>query len=264
VIHGPAMSGEVAFVTGAGSGIGAATARLLATRGADVALFDRSPEAAERTAAEIRGLGASTLVLAGDVSDDAAVARAVQTTIEQLGPLVTVVAAAGIEMPGTITDISVDDWRRVLDVNLTGVFLTARHTIPRLVERRGGAFVAVSSDVGFRGSEGEIAYSAAKHGVVGLVRCLAIDHGRHGVRANVVCPGFVATPMADRLLGADGDPSSYENTIPLGHFAQPEQVAKAIAHLCSPDASHTTGMLYIIDGGASVGFFSGESPASAP
>jgi meso-butanediol dehydrogenase/(S,S)-butanediol dehydrogenase/diacetyl reductase len=146
------MSGEVAFVTGAGSGIGAATARLLATRGADVALFDRSPEAAERMAAEIRGLGASTLVLAGDVSDDAAVARAVQTTIEQLGPLVTVVAAAGIEMPGTITDISVDDWRRVLDVNLTGVFLTARHTIPRLVERRGGAFVAVSSDVGFRGS----------------------------------------------------------------------------------------------------------------
>jgi meso-butanediol dehydrogenase/(S,S)-butanediol dehydrogenase/diacetyl reductase len=258
------FAGEIALVTGAGSGIGAATAVELAGRGAAVGLLDRSVDGAEDTAAQIRGRGGTAVVLAGDITDDADVAQAVETAERELGPLSTVVAAAGVEMPGTVMDIALDDWRLALDVNLTGVFLTARHTIPRLVEHGGGAFTAVSSDVGFRGSENEIAYSAAKHGVVGLIRCLAVDHGRQGVRANAVCPGFVATPMADRLLGPDGDRSAYESTIPLGRFAQPQQIAKVIAHLCSQEASHTNGMLYIADGGASAGFFSGEAPASAP
>jgi len=257
-------AGEVALVTGAGSGIGAATAVELADRGAAVALLDRSAEGAASTAARIRERDGTAVVVAADVTDDGAVARAVETAERELGPLSTVVAAAGVEMPGTVAEISLEDWHLALDVNLTGVFLTARHTVPRLVEHGGGAFTAVSSDVGFRGSEGEIAYSAAKHGVVGLVRCLAIDHGRQGVRANAVCPGFVATPMADRLLGTDGDRSAYERTIPLGRFAQPQQIAKVIAHLCSQEASHTNGMVYIADGGASAGFFTGEAPASGP
>jgi len=98
----------------------------------------------------------------------------------------------------------------------------------------------------------------------GLVRCLAVDHGRHGIRANAVCPGFVDTPMVDRLLGPGGDRSPYEETIPLGRFARPEQVAKAIAHLCSAEATHTSGMIYIVDGGASAGFFTAQGPAWAP
>jgi meso-butanediol dehydrogenase/(S,S)-butanediol dehydrogenase/diacetyl reductase len=257
-------AGEVALVTGAGSGIGAAAAVELAARGAAVAVLDRSVDGAADTAAQIRERDGTAVVLAADVTDDGAVAQAVETAERELGPLSTVVAAAGVEMPGTVTDISLEAWRIALDVNLTGVFLTARHTVPRLREHGGGAFTAVSSDVGFRGSEGEIAYSAAKHGVVGLVRCLALDHGRQGVRANAVCPGFVATPMADRLLGPDGDRSAYERTIPLGRFAQPHQIAKVIAHLSSQEASHTNGMLYIADGGASAGFFTGETPAWGP
>jgi meso-butanediol dehydrogenase/(S,S)-butanediol dehydrogenase/diacetyl reductase len=245
-------------VTGAGSGIGAATSRLLAARHAAVALFDRSADDAARTAEEIRAAGGEALVVVGDVTDDAALRSAIETTVEQLGPLSTVVAAAGVEMRGTITEISVEDWRRALDVNLTGVFLTARQSIPALIANGGGAFVAISSDVGFRGTVGEIAYSAAKHGVVGLVRCLTVDHGRQGVRANAVCPGFVATPMADRVLGAGTDRAAYETPIPLGRFALPEEVARAVAHLSSSDASYTTGMLYVIDGGASAGQFAGE------
>ena len=260
----PGEGREVALVTGGASGIGEAAARELAARGAAVALVDRSADGAESVAAQISAGGGAALALVADVTDDRALAQAVDVAERELGPLATVVAAAGVEMPGTIVDISLDDWRRALDVNLTGVFLTARHSIPRLVEHGGGAFTAVSSDVGFRGSEGEIAYSAAKHGVVGLVRCLAVDHGRQGVRANAVCPGFVATPMAERLLGPDADRGAYEQLIPLGRFAEPHQIGKVIAHLCSPEASHTNGMLYVVDGGASAGFFTGDAPPSGP
>ena len=257
------MSG-VAFVTGAASGIGAATVRELAARGIAVAAVDRDGDGAARTIADVRRTRARAVALCADVTDDAAMAAAVADAERELGPLTVVVAAAGRESPGTITQISVEDWRRAVDVNLTGVFLTARHTVPRLIARGGGAFTAVSSDVGFRGSEGEIAYSAAKHGVVGLVRCLAVDHGRQGVRANAVCPGFVDTPMADRLLGPGRDRSPYEDTIPLGRFAQPEHIAKVIAHLSCAEAAHTNGIVYVVDGGASAGFFTAQGPVWAP
>jgi NAD(P)-dependent dehydrogenase (short-subunit alcohol dehydrogenase family) len=258
-------SREVAFITGAGSGIGASAAGRLAARGAVVALFDLSEDGAQRTAVDIRRAGGEALVLQGDVSDDVAVGRAVSAAVERLGPLATVVACAGVEMPGTVPELDLEDWRRALDINLTGVFLTARHTIPHLVERGGGAFTAVSSDVGFRGSEGEAAYSAAKHGVVGLVRCLAVDHGPQGVRANAVCPGFVATPMTDRIFA--GSPEEhrafYASSIPLGRFARADEVAQAIAHLTSDEASYTNGLLYVVDGGAAAGFFAGaRNPAS--
>ena len=253
---------QAAFVTGGGSGIGAATARRLAANGLAVAVFDRSEEGAGRTAEEIHGAGGRALAISGDVSDDARIAAAVAETVDVLGPLTTVVAAAGIEMQGSITEITLEDWRRALDVNLTGVFITARQTVRQLICGGGGSFVAVSSDVGFQGSQAEIAYTASKHGVVGLVRCLALDHGRQGVRANVVCPGFVATPLADRWLGPDGDRAAYESEIPLGRFAQADEVARVIAHLSSDDASHTTGLVYVIDGGASAGAFS-ATPVSA-
>jgi NAD(P)-dependent dehydrogenase (short-subunit alcohol dehydrogenase family) len=248
-------AGEVAFITGAGSGIGAATARRLAASGVSVAAFDRSQAGVERIVAEIRAGGGEALALTGDVSEDARVADAVAETVRTLGPLATVVAAAGIEMRGSITEITIDDWRRTLDINLTGVFITARYGIGALISHGGGSFVAVSSDVGFQGSQGEIAYTASKHGVVGLVRCLAIDHGRQGVRANAVCPGFVATPMAERWLGSDGDRAAHESEIPLGRFALPDEVARVIAHLTSLEAAHTTGLVYVIDGGTSAGAF---------
>ncbi len=256
-MHEPAD--EVAFVTGAGSGIGAAAARRLAARGASVALFDLSKPAVEATAAAIDAAGGHVLALHGDVSDDSVVKQAVAQTVAGLGALTTTVSCAGVAVIGTVPDIPVADWQRALDVNLTGVFLTARHTIPQIITSGGGVFTAISSDAGVQGAEGFAAYCASKHGVVGLIRCLALDHGPQGVRANAVCPGFVETPMADQIFAGAGAEvrQYYATTVPLGRFAKPDEVAAAVAHLTSAEASYTNGLLYVIDGGATAGYFEG-------
>lgn len=255
-------SREVAFVTGGGSGIGSATALRLAARGAAVGIFDRSEAAAEETAAAIVLLGGECLALPGDVADEAGLKRAIDTCVQQFGPLDTVVAAAGIEMQGTVLDVDVVGWHRVLQINLTGVFLTARHALPHMVARRTGSFTAVASDVGFKGSTDEAAYSASKHGVVGLIRCMAIDHGPQGVRSNVVCPGMVSTPMATRWFAERTSkigPADVTRAIPLGALASAEEIAEVIAHLSSDAASHTNGLVYVVDGGASAGDFTGPA-----
>ncbi|MEU1185130.1 SDR family NAD(P)-dependent oxidoreductase [Streptomyces sp. NPDC005820] len=257
-MNGPGL--EVAFVTGAGSGIGAAVARRLTGRGAAVALFDLAEDKVEATAASIEAEGGRALPLHGDVGDDDAVGQAVSEAVSRLGALTTTVACAGIAVTGTVADISLADWQRTLQVNLTGVFLTARHTIPHMIKAGGGAFTAISSDAGVQGAEGFAAYCASKHGVVGLVRCLALDHGPQGVRANAVCPGFVETPMADQIFAGTGPEARgyYATTVPLGRFARPEEVAGVVAHLTSAEASYTNGMTYVIDGGATAGYFEGS------
>ncbi|HSK50611.1 MAG TPA: SDR family NAD(P)-dependent oxidoreductase [Solirubrobacterales bacterium] len=248
---------EVAFVTGAGSGIGRATAVRLAERGADLGLFDLSAEGLAATAATARESGVRVLELSGNVSDESEVAAAVQSTAAELGPLRTAVAAAGIELVGTTPATTLVDWKAILEVNLTGVFLTAKHVIPHLARHGEGAFVAVSSDAGIQGAQGFAAYCASKHGVIGLVRSLALDHGPEGVRCNAVCPGFVETPMADRIFA--GQPQSererWRRTVPLGRFARPEEVAEAIAHIASAQASYLNGHTYVLDGGGTAGYF---------
>jgi meso-butanediol dehydrogenase / (S,S)-butanediol dehydrogenase / diacetyl reductase len=188
------------------------------------------------------------------------VEHAISSAVEALGPLRTVVACAGIAVLGSVTELSVDSWRRTLDVNLTGAFLTARYGIPRLVASGGGSFTAVSSDAGVQGAQGYAAYCASKHGVVGLVRCLALDHARQGIRANAVCPSFVETPMADQIFAgtSEKERAFYKAGVPLGRFAQPQEVARVIAHLSSSDAAYTNGLLYTVDGGATAGYYVGE------
>lgn len=253
---------EVALVTGAGSGIGRATALRLAERGAAVALFDRDADGLAATAAAIRDDGGSALELSGDVSEEGDVAAAVERAVAELGPLRTVVACAGIEVTGTAPEMELADWHRVLAVNLTGVFLTARQAIPALVAAGGGSFVALSSDAGVQGASGFAAYCASKHGVIGLVRSLALDHGPEGVRCNVVCPGFVETPMADRLFAGapSGERERWQRLVPLGRFAQPQEVAASIAFLSSPEGRYVNGQVHVIDGGSTAGYF---EPASS-
>lgn len=153
--------------------------------------------------------------------------------------------------------MELEAWDRVIGVNLTGTFLTARHTIPAIESSGGGSFVAISSDAGLQGASGFGAYCASKHGVVGLVRSLALDHGPAGVRCNAVCPGFVETPMADRIFaGTEPDERHrWEETVPLGRFARPEEVAEVVAHLTSDQARYTNGITYSIDGGSTAGYF---------
>jgi meso-butanediol dehydrogenase/(S,S)-butanediol dehydrogenase/diacetyl reductase len=251
---------EVAFITGAGSGIGRATASKLAGRGATLGLFDISVEGLATSAAEIRAGGTRVLELVGDVASAHQVESAVRTTAEQLGPLHTAVAAAGIEAVGVAPAVTLDEWQRLIDVNLTGVFLTAKYIIPRLETAGGGSFVAVSSDAGIQGAASFAANSASKQGVIGLVRSLARDHGPHGVRCNVVCPGFVETPMAERIFAdlPEAERERCRKTVPLGRFGRPEEVADAIAHISSPEASYLNGHTYVLDGGGNASYFEGQ------
>jgi meso-butanediol dehydrogenase / (S,S)-butanediol dehydrogenase / diacetyl reductase len=252
--------GRVAFVTGAGSGIGRETALALARRGARVGFLTRTEAHAQSLADEIQVLGGSCLSVTGDVGNAANVQAAVAAIEAEFGGLDLVVANAGVDVEGTIVDTSLDDWDRLVSTNLTGVFLTAKFSVPALVSRGGGAFVIVGSDASVQGSPRLAAYSAVKHGLVGLTRCMAIDHGPDGVRTSIVCPSVVMTPMMRKLTENDPETAAeWLSAIPLGRGAQPHEVAAVICHLGSDDASFTNGLVYNLDGGSTAGLYRGDA-----
>jgi meso-butanediol dehydrogenase / (S,S)-butanediol dehydrogenase / diacetyl reductase len=247
---------ERAIVSGATSGIGRAVAIRLAQRGALVALLGRNSTAADAVAAEVISAGGTALAITTDVTSFQQVEAAVARFVGDYGGLETVVSCAGIAVTGTATSTTLEDWHRVLDTNLNGTFYLARCTIPELVKTR-GTFTAISSDAGVQAACGFAAYCASKHALQGLVKCLALDYGRYGVRCNAVCPGFVETPMAEQLL-KDLSPAElayYKASVPLGRFAQPEEVASAVAHLSSNEAIYVNGLMYRIDGGSTAGYY---------
>lgn len=191
-----------------------------------------------------------------DVTDGESLAAALTDTRRHRGGLTAAVSCAGIEIVEDIATLGLQDWQRCINVNLTGTFNTIRAVLPELVATR-GCIVMVASDAGITGAQGYAAYCASKHGVVGLLKAIALDLGPRGVRVNAVAPGFVETPMADRIF--DGDDSSreyYQGTVPLGRFAQPVEVAKPLLHLASEEASYTTGAVHSVDGGSTAGYFS--------
>lgn len=247
---------ECALVTGATSGIGTAIAMRLAARGAFVGVLGRNEAAANAVVAAIEAAGGRAVPLIADVADPAALEAAIVQLLALSGRLDTVVANAGIAFTGTVLDTSVDAWQQLLAINLSGAFYTAKFTMPHLT-RRGGAFVAISSDAGVTGASAYAAYCASKHGLIGLVRCLALDHGRQGVRSNVVCPGLVETPMADRLMAGSSvaEQDFYRSAVPLGRFGRPNEVANVVAHLTSEEASYANGMVYSLDGGSTAGYY---------
>lgn len=244
---------ETAVITGAGSGIGRATAHVLVARGASVGLLDIDRSALDAVAAELPS--DRVMALQVDVRDPSEVEEGVTAVVDRFGGLDTVVASAGIEVQGEVPTLSVDAWQRAIDINLTGVFLLARASIPFLIASPRASFVAVASDSGVTGAQGWPAYGATKHAVVGLIRSMALDHGPDGVRFNAVCPGWVKTALLERVMDADVQ-AKVARRIPLQRIADPEDVAHVIAHLCAPETPHTTGTAYVIDGGEMTGAFS--------
>jgi meso-butanediol dehydrogenase / (S,S)-butanediol dehydrogenase / diacetyl reductase len=254
---GSTRESGAAIVTGAGSGIGRAVAIELARRGRAVGLIDLSPAGLAETAERIEADGGVVAGRVADVSEAREVEAAVAGLEVELGPIEAAVACAGIEIIGEVTTIDLAAWKRVFAVNTDGVMHLARYCIPA-IERRGGggAFVAISSDGGVLGGKEWSPYNASKHAVIGLIRCMAMDFGHKGIRSNAVAPAFVETPMAERLFaGAEEERPIWEKRIAMERFAQPEEVAKAVAHLVSDEASFTNGHVYMVDGGETAGIY---------
>jgi 3-oxoacyl-[acyl-carrier protein] reductase len=247
-------TGRVAVVTGSARGIGAATARRLAAEGASVAVLDLDQDAAATTAA---GLGAErSLGVACDVADAASVSRAVQRVVDELGTVDVLVNNAGVTRDNLLFKMTEDDWDAVMNVHLRGSFLMSREVQKHMVAARYGKILNLSS-VSALGNRGQANYSAAKMGLQGFTRTLALELGPFGINVNAVAPGFIVTDMTDataRRLGVEPEEfrqAAAEST-PVRRVGAPEDIAATAAFLCSDEASFITGQTLYVDGGARV------------
>jgi meso-butanediol dehydrogenase/(S,S)-butanediol dehydrogenase/diacetyl reductase len=243
------FEGRVALITGAASGIGAATARRLADEGARLMLVDCNADGLAAVADGIEASGADVGTWTADVSDRALVEAATDAAAERFGRLDVVVNNAGIGCYGKTPDLDPETWHRVIGVDLHSVYYGCRAAIPHLRASGGGAIVNTASISGLFGDYGLAAYNAAKGAVVNYTRALAIDHARENIRVNAVCPGAVDTALTAPLLANAGMVAEYAALIPMGRPGRAEEIASVVAFLASPDAAYVTGAAIVVDGG---------------
>jgi NAD(P)-dependent dehydrogenase (short-subunit alcohol dehydrogenase family) len=245
------LAGRSAIVTGAASGIGLATARLLAAEGASVVLADVA-DCGPEAAALVRA-GAAARAVTCDVSREDDVRRLFAISREGRGRVDVLVNAAGIGLQRTVVDTTPAEWRRLVDVNLGGIFFCCREAVGLMRAQGAGVIVNVASELALVGAPECAAYAATKGGVLQLTRALAADHTREGIRVNAVCPGPVDTPLLDDMIAATPDPEAerrdiVESTL-SGRLGRPEEIARAILFLASDDSSYVVGAALVVDGG---------------
>jgi len=245
------MDGKVALVTGGSAGIGKATAAAFVAAGAKVMIADVDDTRGEQVAEELRSQGGEVRYVHCDVSLSEQVEQMVAATVEAFGGLHFAFNNAGIEgTPAPTVECTRENWDRTLAINLTGVFLCAQAEIPRILESGGGAIVNCASIAGLVGTQGVPAYTASKHGVVGLTKVMALEVATQGVRVNAVCPGVIMTEMIERA--AEAMPEIVDQVVaahPIGRGGQPEEVADTVVWLCSDQSSFITGQALAVDGG---------------
>ncbi len=240
------LSGRVAIVTGSGRGIGRAIALKLAEAGASVVVNDMK-EAAEGVAGEIRAAGRQSLAVIGDVTSAADVARLAEATIATYGRVDILVNNAGIARDQLLVRMSDEDWDRVLDVDLKGVFLCTRAVLRYMLKKRWGRIISIASIVGLVGNPGQANYAAAKAGVIGFTRSVAKEVASRKITVNAIAPGFIDTEMTQNL--AEDQRQELMSRIPLGRLGLPDDVAATVAFLASEEAGYITGQVLAVDGG---------------
>ncbi len=257
---GTGLTGRVAIVTGGNSGIGRAAALALAWAGARVVIAARREPEGVAVAAQIEEEGGAATFVPTDVTQEADVRRMVETTLQTYGRLDVAVnnagadTTAGVSASTAVTELEEADWDRIVGVNLKGVWLSMKHELRPMLEAGAGAIVNTSSVAGLVGIRNSSAYTASKHGVVGLTKAAALEVAARGVRVNAICPGTVETPMLERVFAVQPERrDAYAAAEPIGRIAAPHEVADVVLFLCSDAASYLTGAAIPVDGGWSAG-----------
>ena len=244
------FSGKVALVTGSTTGIGEACVRAFAEAGASVMVSGRDERRGSSVVSALKSLGADADFLACDVRDEGIGNKLVAGTVERFGSLDILVNNAGVLHAGDVVETTEEQWREIMDVNVTALFLISRSAVRRMRKQGGGSIVNVASEWGIDGEAGYVAYCASKGAVVQMNRCMGLDHARENIRVNAVCPGEVHTQMVDEMLKEAGStPEELAAGIPMRRLAKPGEVANCVLFLASDLSSYVTGTNFSVDGG---------------